>query len=97
MTKHPDPVTAKLLEDDPEAAAAYEQLRPRYEFIGAVIEARQARGWTQRDLAASIGTTQSAIARLERGDQDPRLSTLVAVCRALELPLTIGKPLKQAG
>jgi len=97
MTKHPDPVTAKLLAEDPAASAAYEQLRMRYEFIGAVLEARRERGWTQKQLADSIGTTQSAIARLERGDQDPRLSTLVAVCHALDLPLIIGKPFQQAG
>lgn len=96
MTEHPDPMTAKLLADEP-AAAAYEQLRPRYEFIGAVVQARHERGWTQRYLAEHIGTTQSAVARLERGDQDPRLSTIVAVCHALDLPLTIGKPLQQAG
>lgn len=97
MSKHPDPVTARLLADDPEAAAAYEKLRPRYDFIGAVVQARHERGWTQRDLAERIGTTQSAVARLERGDQDPRLSTMVAVCHALDLPLTIGRPLKEAG
>jgi DNA-binding XRE family transcriptional regulator len=97
MSTHPDPVTAKLLADDPEAAAAYERLQPRYEFIGAVIEARHKRGWTQKDLASRIGTTQSAVARLERGDQDPRLSTMIAVCHALNLPFTIGKDFRQAG
>ena len=97
MSKHHDPVTAKLLADDPEAAEAYEKLRPRYEFIGAVVQARHERGWTQKQLAEAIGTTQSAVARLERGDQDPRLSTMHAVCHALDLPLTIGKPLRETG
>lgn len=97
MIEHPDPVTAQLLADDPEAAAAYEQLGPLYEFIGAVAQARHARGWTQKDLAERIGMTQSAVARLERGDSDPRLSTVVAVCRALDLPLSIGGPIHRAG
>jgi transcriptional regulator with XRE-family HTH domain len=32
---------------------------------------REARGMTQRQLAAAIGVNQSAISRIERGDRDP--------------------------
>ncbi|MEU6247431.1 helix-turn-helix domain-containing protein [Glycomyces sp. NPDC047010] len=37
---------------------------------------RLRRRLSQADLASRIGTTQSAVARLESGDADPRLSTL---------------------
>lgn len=80
----------QLLDDDPEARAEYERLRPRYEFIAEVVNARATLGWSQRDLARAIGVTQPVIARLESGDQDPRLGTMLAVCRALGLPLAIG-------
>jgi transcriptional regulator with XRE-family HTH domain len=39
-------------------------------------EAREATGLTQRQLADRLGTTQSAVARLEAPGANPRLSTL---------------------
>jgi transcriptional regulator with XRE-family HTH domain len=39
-------------------------------------EARLQKGLSQAEVAARIGTTQSAIARLESGVADPRLSTV---------------------
>lgn len=46
--------------------------------VAQLRTARQARGLTQREVAERIGTTQSAIARLESGGVSPRLSTLEA-------------------
>ena len=37
---------------------------------------REALGMSQRELAAQIGTTQSAISELENGLGEPRLSTV---------------------
>ncbi|HEU5128437.1 MAG TPA: helix-turn-helix domain-containing protein [Glycomyces sp.] len=45
--------------------------------------ARVERGLSQAALAERIGTTQSAIARLESGHSDPRLSTLERYARAV--------------
>lgn len=86
-----------VLADDPEMRAEYDKLGPRYQFIGAVIKSRKARGWTQTELARACGTTQSAIARLESGDQDPKLDTMVKVCNVLGLPLTVGDGERLAG
>jgi transcriptional regulator with XRE-family HTH domain len=54
-----------------------------------VIEQRQARGLSQRELAELTGTTQSAIARLESGGRPPRIDTLLRIANALDCALAI--------
>ena len=58
-------------------AASPEQL------IGQLVEQRQRLGLSQTEVAARMGTSQSAVARLERGDADVRLSTLHRYAEAL--------------
>ena len=61
-----------------------------------VREARRNAGLTQASLASRLGTTQSAIARLERDVSSPRVDTLrkaLAACdRELELSARPRKP-----
>ena len=47
-----------------------------------IAAARTGAGLTQVELAAAIGTTQSAISRWERGADSPRVDTLVRILRA---------------
>ena len=54
-----------------------------------VAERRQERGMSQRELAELVGTTQSAIARLERGGRPPRIDTLLNIADALECELVV--------
>lgn len=44
---------------------------------------------SQRELAELCGTTQSAIARLERGGRPPRIDTLLRIAEALECDLVV--------
>jgi transcriptional regulator with XRE-family HTH domain len=53
-------------------------------------EARLRAGLSQAELARRTGRAQSGIARWERGDVEPRLSTLVELVRACGLELTVG-------
>ncbi len=48
----------------------------RRELIGELVRARREHGLSQTEIAARMGTSQSAVARLERGELDARLSTL---------------------
>jgi predicted transcriptional regulator len=48
----------------------------RRALIEELVTARRESGLTQTDIGAAMGTSQSAIARLERGELDARLSTL---------------------
>jgi transcriptional regulator with XRE-family HTH domain len=60
------------------------------EFVDRLVEERQALGLSQTDVAARMGTSQSAVARLERGDADVRLSTLERYAAALERRIGFG-------
>jgi ribosome-binding protein aMBF1 (putative translation factor) len=44
---------------------------------------------SQRELADLCSTTQSAIARIERGARPPRIDTLLRIARALDCELTV--------
>jgi predicted transcriptional regulator len=54
-----------------------------------VAERRVAIGLSQRELAELVGTTQSAIARLERGGRPPRIDTLLRIAEALDCDLIV--------
>lgn len=54
-----------------------------------VAERRKAWGISQRELAELCGTTQSAIARVERGARPPRIDTLARIAAALDCELVI--------
>jgi transcriptional regulator with XRE-family HTH domain len=54
-----------------------------------VAARRQAKGLSQRELAELVGTTQSAIARLERGGRPPRIDTLLRIADALDCDLLV--------
>lgn len=81
--RHPDPVSARVLARDPVTRELFDAMTPRTTWVAMVIKARVARSWTQTDLAHAIGVQQPAIAKLESGDRDPKLSTMVSVCQAL--------------
>jgi len=55
----------------------------RRALMNELVSARQESGLSQTEIAARMGTSQSAVARLERGDVDARLSTLERYAAAL--------------
>ena len=54
-----------------------------------VVAQRTARNLSQRELAELVGTTQSAIARLEAGGRPPRIDTLLKIADALDCELAV--------
>jgi transcriptional regulator with XRE-family HTH domain len=58
--------------------------------VAAQVATRR-REWdlSQRELADLCGTTQSAIARIERGLRPPRIDTLLRIARALDCELVV--------
>lgn len=66
----------KRLMDNPEFREEYEKADAEFAIIEALVRARTAAKLSQAELARRIGTTQSAIARLEGGGVSPSLATL---------------------
>jgi transcriptional regulator with XRE-family HTH domain len=68
----------RMAAQDRPARQTLSRLRP-----GAVIrEARHFAGLTQAELAARLGTTQSAVSNWERGREVPRVDTLGRILQA---------------
>jgi predicted transcriptional regulator len=55
----------------------------RRELIEELVQARRDGELSQTEIAARMGTSQSAVARLESGELDARLSTLERYAAAL--------------
>lgn len=63
----------------------YDKLEEEFALLDEFLKARAAAGVTQAEVAERIGTTQSAIARLESGNSrhSPSLATLRKYAHAL--------------
>ncbi len=86
MTKLADLIAKNMA--DPAFAAAYAEADAEFAVIEAMIRARAEAGLTQEALAERMGTTQSAVARLEGGRVSPTVETLRKYAKA------VGKRLK---
>jgi predicted transcriptional regulator len=58
--------------------------RKRRELVEDLVARRRAIGLSQTEVAALMRTSQSAVARLEAGNNDVRFSTLERYAAALE-------------
>ena len=80
-------------------ASALERLRAKVagaengwffaQIADRVAERRKEVGLSQQQLAMLTGTTQSAIARLEKGGRPPRIDTLMRIAEALDCDLVV--------
>jgi len=77
-----DMVKEQLMKDE-EFKAEYEKIKPRYEVLSQIIEARNAQNITQEELVLRVGTQQSNISRFESGAYNPFLDFLVKIAKSL--------------
>ena len=69
---------------------AYEALELEYQLVSQMLKARERAGLTQDVVAERMGTTKSAISRLESaGKHAPSLSTLKRYARAVGCELRV--------
>ena len=76
--------------ESPEFRDAYARADDEFKLIEALVQARSAASLTQSELARRLGTTQSAIARLEGGRVSPSFATLRRYAEATGMRLVVG-------
>ena len=80
----------KQLMEDPEFREEYAWVDEEFALIEALVRARSEAKLTQAELARLLGTTQSAIARLEGGRVSPSINTLRRYAEAAGTKLFVG-------
>ncbi|MEN9670016.1 MAG: hypothetical protein RL018_293 [Pseudomonadota bacterium] len=88
-----DAAFKKALLAKPGVQKAYDALEEEYSTLHAMLDARLAAGLTQADVAARMGTTVSAISRLESSlrseKHSPSFSTLRKYAQACGKKLVV--------
>ena len=76
--------------EEPEFREEYARADDEFTLIEALVRVRTAAKQTQAELARLLGTTQSAIARLEGGRVFPSFATLRRYAEATGTRQTVG-------
>jgi transcriptional regulator with XRE-family HTH domain len=77
------------LKNDVDFQKVHRRKKPYYDILSEVIRRRKELDITQEELAQKAGIPQSNIARLESGEHNLKLSTLIQIAEALESKLEI--------
>ncbi len=67
---------AEDMANDPAYRAGYEALEEEFALVDTLLRARKRARITQAELARRMGTTESAVSRLESGRSRPNTRTL---------------------
>jgi transcriptional regulator with XRE-family HTH domain len=75
----------------PDVKTEFDRLEDEFALLDEFLKARAAQGLTQAQVAEKIGTTQSAVARMEsgKGKHSPSLATLSRYAKALDCKLEV--------
>lgn len=88
----------KHMAEDPEYRAAYESMEEEFALIKTLLQARKRSRLSQAEIASRMGTTESAVSRLESGRVKPSTRTLERYAAATGHRLRISfEPLSRDG
>ena len=85
-----DALIAEWSAADPTFPVALAAAEDRLELMGRLRAARKAAGLSRAAVAARMGASESAVARMEGGGLDARISTVVRFAAAVGAHLEIG-------
>ncbi|MCR5833437.1 MAG: helix-turn-helix domain-containing protein [Selenomonadaceae bacterium] len=74
---------------NPEFAAAYKELETEMNLIRALIDARNYRNMTQKELSERTGISQTEISRIENGARNPSIRLLQKLADGMDMLLKI--------
>jgi len=75
-------IEERLMKDE-EFKTEFDRLKPRYELISQIIDARNKLNLTQEELALRVGTQKSNISRFESGSYNPSLDFITKIAHSL--------------
>ena len=91
-----DQIVEERTRANPEFPTLVDAATRARQLVKELAERRQQLGLSQTTVAARMGTSQSALARLEGGESDPRLSTLERYAIAVGKDIALRRPSKTA-
>jgi DNA-binding XRE family transcriptional regulator len=84
-------IVSDMTDDEETGLPGFRELALRRQaLLDTMVARRRAAGLSQGEVAARMGTSQPAVARLEAGQVDARISTLQRYADAVGAPLHLG-------
>jgi transcriptional regulator with XRE-family HTH domain len=74
---------------DEEFRAEYENMQPEFDLIRAIVDARNERHLTQKELAEITGINQADISKIENGTRNPSLNMLKRLAEGMGTKLEL--------
>lgn len=87
MSDFRDYLAANL--QDPTFSRAWEEQEPERQIVAEIVASRKAEGLTQKELAERCGMKPSNLSRIENGNGNPSLQTLLKIAHGLNKQLKI--------
>jgi len=87
--KNFDALVAEEQLADPSFKAEWQRLAPAREFAAALLRYRAEHGLGQRALAERLGLSQPRIVKLESGEHNPEVDTIINAVRRLGIEFVL--------
>jgi len=88
-TKNFDEILAEELQADPAFRAEWQRLAPARELAATLIRYRAKHGLSQRALARRLGISQPRVVKLESGEHNPAVDTIIKVVGKLDVEFAL--------
>ncbi len=79
----------ETFKNNPKVKEEYEKLKPEYDVIRVVLEARKQAKLTQQQLADKTGINRSDISKLENGNTNPTIALLQRLADGMDMTLKL--------
>jgi transcriptional regulator with XRE-family HTH domain len=92
MTKPDKTLDGLLAEEqlaDPSFRAEWQRLAPAREFAATLLRYRAEHKLNQRDLAKKLGVSQPRVVKLESGEHNPEVDTIINAVRRLGIEFVL--------